>query len=707
MENTSVLTVGVTSDRALGSTFNTLRAQFERMRMPFEGKPVEPYINEISRLALEMDTTAQAQKRLVSDQAWASEAQIQRVRRLTDELERQCKCYLSLANLREQSMAAVSDTVAPPGGTGPLTSTNATPTVQKGGVIGTAAIGGSVTAAVLGVAAQRMYQRRSPKRRREITRGVRENAGKAGAKLVSKLGLATLEDSGQDQAEAVGVALGGALGNMGAELLGGLTKNKQIQKHGGEIGELIGEGVGGFIGKTFHGWFSQTGPNDLPGDSAVLTAQALSQQSPEQDPLPQGAAAAPREGIHGGVVVGGALVGAAALAMVGRKAHRAYSRLPRKRRKKLTGSIRKSAGKASAKLMGNLGLALLEDNGEDQAEAIGTAFGGAMGNLGAELLGGLTKNNRIQQHGAEIGELIGEGVGGFIGRTVHGVFSDTPAANDPPATRASDSAIGRSAAGNARQVPEEWAPDENAEQLEEEEEEEEEGEEEAAFFKAQESASAAVQRGSPNLGRTTPGLAGKAGRGSLGASLARRAFRRIPGVALLDTGLQLAETFNSDATQEQKLEGYGTAVGGLGGGLAGAAAGAAIGSVVPVIGTAIGGLIGGVLGSMGGESIGGWLGRTLGANKDGAAGKPAVGELNASPAPPQSPAPPAAMSPTTPPATVNQQFTFTSNMPVTFNNSLDDPSVLQQLEMIARRQLEELMRQARPAQLADPPHIVL
>lgn len=698
MENTSVLTVGVTSDRALGSTFNTLRAQFERMRMPFEGKPVEPYINEISRLALEMDTTAQAQKRLVSDQAWASEAQIQRVRRLTDELERQCKCYLSLANLREQSMAAVSDTVAPPGGTGPLTSTNATPTVQKGGVIGTAAIGGSVTAAVLGVAAQRMYQRRSPKRRREITRGVRENAGKAGAKLVSKLGLATLEDSGQDQAEAVGVALGGALGNMGAELLGGLTKNKQIQKHGGEIGELIGEGVGGFIGKTFHGWFSLTGPNDLPGDSAVLTAPVLSQQSPEQDPLPQGAAAAPREGIHGGVVVGGALVGAAALAMVGRKAHRAYSRLPRKRRKKLTGSIRKSAGKASAKLIGNLGLALLEDNGEDQAEAIGTAFGGAMGNLGAELLGGLTKNKRIQQHGAEIGELIGEGVGGFIGKTVHGLFSDTPAANDPLATRASGSAIGRSAAGNARQVPEELASDENAEQLEEEEE----------FSEAQEPASAAMQRGSPSLGRNAfTGLAGKAGRGSLGASLARRAFRRIPGVALLDTGLQLAETFNSDATQEQKLEGYGTAVGGLGGGLAGAAAGAAIGSVVPVIGTAIGGLIGGVLGSMGGESIGGWLGRTLGANKDGAAGKPAVGELNASPAPPQSPAPPAAMSPTTPPATVNQQFTFTSNMPVTFNNSLDDPSVLQQLEMIARRQLEELMRQARPAQLADPPHIVL
>ena len=46
-------------------------------------------------------------------------------------------------------------------------------------------------------------------------------------------------------------------------------------------------------------------------------------------------------------------------------------------------------------------------------------------------------------------------------------------------------------------------------------------------------------------------------------------------------------------------------------------------------------------------------------------------------------------------------------MPVSVTNSLDDPGTLAQLEAIARRQLEELMRQARSAQLADTPHIAL
>ncbi|HCV40597.1 MAG TPA: hypothetical protein DGQ94_18165, partial [Pseudomonas sp.] len=55
------------------------------------------------------------------------------------------------------------------------------------------------------------------------------------------------------------------------------------------------------------------------------------------------------------------------------------------------------------------------------------------------------------------------------------------------------------------------------------------------------------------------------------------------------------------------------------------------------------------------------------------------------------------------PPTINQQFTFTANMPVTFNNSLDDPTTLQQLEAIARRMLEDLMRQARSVQMTDQP----
>jgi hypothetical protein len=57
----------------------------------------------------------------------------------------------------------------------------------------------------------------------------------------------------------------------------------------------------------------------------------------------------------------------------------------------------------------------------------------------------------------------------------------------------------------------------------------------------------------------------------------------------------------------------------------------------------------------------------------------------------------------TQPAPTNQQFTFTANMPVTFNNSFDDPTTLQQLEAIARRVLDDLMRQARSVQMADQP----
>jgi hypothetical protein len=58
-----------------------------------------------------------------------------------------------------------------------------------------------------------------------------------------------------------------------------------------------------------------------------------------------------------------------------------------------------------------------------------------------------------------------------------------------------------------------------------------------------------------------------------------------------------------------------------------------------------------------------------------------------------------------PPTPANQQFTFTANMPVTFNNSLDDPSVIQQLEQIARRTLTDLMARAQSAQMVDTAHV--
>ncbi|WP_248917037.1 hypothetical protein [Pseudomonas entomophila] len=765
MANTQVFTLGVTSSQALGRSFDTLRAQLERLRRQADGTRLGRLIGEVIRLGLELDKTGQAERRLGTDQALAHEKQIDRLRVEGDEVERLRRLYLSLGRkplvLRavtvvastaatttvpgptlEQRKVALLEGVtpaAPPtrGGSSetrgaeqgrvPLESANAGLAVLNAGVIGVGAAVGTVAVAAGGRAVYQGYQRQTPERRSEITSGIKKNAGKAGAKAITNLGLATLKDTGEDQAEAVGAALGGVLGNLGAELLGGLTKNKQIQAYGGEIGEMIGEGIGGFFGKTVYGWFSDTpAANEASGKSTDPSQRDASEQgkvvaSEDAGPQPgdtpdkasdtpsaepQGPAKGGREVVNGALYAGAALVGGAALT-VGGKAM--YNRHTPERRNEITSGVRENAGKAGAKAVANLGLATLKESGEDKAEAVGSALGGALGNMGAELLGGWTKNKQIQKYGGEIGELIGEGVGGFLGKTFHGLFSDTPAANDASAknAKAPASSSGRPATRLARQ--------DDAEEIEEEKIGE--AGKEAALFEAQEQASgSSIESSSQSSGASVglastafAGLLGKAGSSGAEASMARRVFKRIPGAALLDTGLQLAETYNSDATADQKLEGYGTAVGGLGGGLAGAAAGAAIGSVVPVIGTAIGGLIGGVLGSMGGESIGGWLGKALGSGQDEPPGKPGLGEAaraaDSAPVQPAIPTSPASGS--TPPAPINQQFTFTANMPVTFSNSLDDPSVLQQLEAIARRQLEELMRQARAVQLADTPHIAL
>ncbi|PVZ31252.1 hypothetical protein [Pseudomonas sp. CC120222-01a] len=202
-------------------------------------------------------------------------------------------------------------------------------------------------------------------------------------------------------------------------------------------------------------------------------------------------------------------------------------------------------------------------------------------------------------------------------------------------------------------------------------------------------------------------------------------FKPVPVAAVLDTSLQLLDTYQSDSTPAEKLEGYGEAVGGLGGTLAGssagwlggATAGAMIGSVVPGIGTVIGAAVGGALGSLGGgafggmagEFAGGWLGKTVASvtGKDAPGGRPDSVNSPAQATRAQDSAGPAATSTQQLLAavspTINQQFTFTANMPVTFNNSLDDPTTLQQLETIARRMLEDLMRQARSVQMADQP----
>ncbi|QXH45759.1 hypothetical protein KSS93_23255 [Pseudomonas xanthosomatis] len=209
---------------------------------------------------------------------------------------------------------------------------------------------------------------------------------------------------------------------------------------------------------------------------------------------------------------------------------------------------------------------------------------------------------------------------------------------------------------------------------------------------------AAMSLTSSRAPASVPKLAGA------GGQVARGLLKRVPAGALVDGAMQLAQVYTSEGTPQEKAEGYGSALGGMGGTLAGAAAGAAIGSVVPVVGTLIGGLIGGFVGGMGGEEAGGWLGRVIGGGpaQGEAPVKPALGDAASAVTAPAA-APP--VSAATAPLPANQQFTFTANMPVTFNNSLDDPSVIQQLEQIARRTLTDLMERAKSAQLTDPVYV--
>lgn len=84
-------------------------------------------------------------------------------------------------------------------------------------------------------------------------------------------------------------------------------------------------------------------------------------------------------------------------------------------------------------------------------------------------------------------------------------------------------------------------------------------------------------------------------------------------LALLATGLAMADTEGTDLSRREKDKMHGENVGGfLGGGLGswgGAAAGAAMGTLIlPGIGTAIGAILGGIAGFFGGNSIGEWFG---------------------------------------------------------------------------------------------------
>ena len=198
--------------------------------------------------------------------------------------------------------------------------------------------------------------------------------------------------------------------------------------------------------------------------------------------------------------------------------------------------------------------------------------------------------------------------------------------------------------------------------------------------------------------------------------------KMLPGAKFLDAGMLALDTYQNAETQDEKAEGYGGAAGGLAGALAGGAAGAAIGSIVPVIGTAIGGAVGAFLGGMGGQNIGGFLGKALfgsdekteaiadktGDAKPSAAPGDVVKAMAAvAPAPLALPAVVKAAEQSKPePTKVDQQFTFSPNMPVSVQGDVKDPAQLaREIAPYLQRQFEEFSRQASARQLFDAPHV--
>ncbi|MFG0633172.1 hypothetical protein [Pseudomonas sp. xss_2] len=454
--------------------------------------------------------------------------------------------------------------------------------------------------------------------------------------------------------------------------------------------------------------------------------------------------------------------------------YEAYQQLSPDQQQRATEAVKSrrnmAAASASLKVVDSLAFA---ENGKETAKGVGGALGELGGSLLGAALGGVIGKKKADDIGELVGGYVGEKLGGMAGESLYGLFAGKDSPEPAPGPGKVPTTLSRGAGGQQTDAP--------GLAIEEEEEEEEfedqEGGQEQQRAQNSTSITALAQppvsvfadatptgeanrnnaSSTPRLGSAAPNRLAQmgsdtaagdiipaqsmkqthasrnpgagsqspvSGQSSMfkavsGASpLAKGLLKRVPGGALVDAGLQIAQTFSSEGSSQEKLEGYGTAVGGLGGTLAGAAAGAAIGSVVPVIGTAIGGLIGGALGSMGGESVGGWLARnvSMGSSQNPPAtvseqrkAPTSVGEAarrldtaTEQPSIPASTVPTPATSPRPP---INQQFTFTANMPLTLNTSLDDPSVLQQMEAIARRTLSELMERAQSVQLADTPHV--
>lgn len=762
MANTQVFTLGlgVSADRPLGAAFDKLRQRIGHVRKEADGTRLGRLIAEVIRLGVELDKVGQVGSRLANEQAGSHDVQLERLRD-----ESTCVADLQLAYARLGQVIAGLPRLKPlpvrtvwhpplllPAANGkttaetpvkPTTPTKPAPTSRTPGEktkIVMASLGGLAAG---GIAAYKASRRLSPEERQRAVKAVNSKTemGAVTAMLKGSEAIVTGED-GRAKAKGVGAAIGELAGNLlGAALgaaKGGARGGKRGEEYGSLFGAYLGEKLGGRAGEGLYDFFSDSSDEKgrTPEASADRSAKA---QTPLQLAGPSlslfeaqaDAGTLPILGsAFGELGVGAMLAGQRLLALgdatlpgaqvpiANAPVQTSASALlkavadkppavpastpatpsppaadaPKGVLAKMGGAV-KSLGKPA--VLGAVGKGLetfTSDKSEsEKAEGYGNAVGGLVGTLVGGALGSVVPGLGTVV-GSTVGGMVGEAVGGWIGKTWFGV--------DKEGAKPVAGKVGASATPAAEGDPGGAMPASN--EIAEASEPAKEGAQ--ASQTAQPTADAASAPEPKGVGA---------------------AMKVLAKPAVLKATRQGLETFTSDKPDGEKAEGYGSAVGGL----VGTLVGGAIGSVVPVVGTTFGAALGGMVG----DQLGGWLGKTWFGGKD----QPVKGEaaakageamsaapkdpleqkavpgdvvrsINSQATPAQGPPAVASTPAATPPAPVyNQQFTFTSNMPVSVTNSLDDPGTLAQLEAIARRQLEELMRQARSAQLADTPHIAL
>lgn len=373
---------------------------------------------------------------------------------------------------------------------------------------------------------------------------------------------------------------------------------------------------------------------------------------------------------------------------------------------------------------------------EQKGEGVGAAAGGFLGAVAGAIIGGKTRV------GAAAGSMMfgfaGDKLGGTLGKGLAATPGSTPEnASPPPADAASPSAastlLGTLAGATVI------------------------GAGAGAYKHRERLRQLGRGKGGAMLQEPYP-LGADAGPSPTGINPApgrwasvKNAIKVAGKLPWLEAGVKGAYTYATAKTPEEKGAGYGGAVGGaVGTVLGGALLSGLVGPpVAMLIGNAVGDKVGGL--------IGGWVGKTFFSPPSTSGAKPApfeqAGTQVAKPASPVAakpvastvlplapgtlastamgkyfsgqadglrPSATAAVPPaplalpavgpgpakpdSSPPVPVNQQLTFTANIPITVQGSVDAPNQLaQQLEEAVKRVMQDLQKQAYNAQLADHP----